>query len=297
MIAEGTRENFSPEERIGALFEERGLPVPDLVEIGEWRAEAPSEEVFFERVYTGLKEAVCARALESFGFGLESLDPEIREELFSGIGGEVFDQDLVELRGRILSAMARILVAAIEEDAPPMLRFSRLLTSPIIHFAIAWSDLPPPPLPWKEGGAPLERHLLRGAERAFAHQGKPFFRPQLSKEIREGRRQFRAEMRRVRSQEAMEKRREKSFRLWVRSLWNERRVRRELCIKPSEFSAWVEEGRIPVLLRIETLREGRVREQKLFDPETVRRISPAMIARWRRFREKSPERSKKRKKD
>ncbi|MCL5953904.1 MAG: hypothetical protein M1509_05285, partial [Nitrospirae bacterium] len=73
--------------------------------------------------------------------------------------------------------------------------------------------------------------------------------------------------------------------------------RRELCIKPSEFSAWVEEGRIPVLLRIETLREGRVREQKLFDPETVRRISPAMIARWRRFREKSPERSKKKKKD
>ena len=54
MIAEGTRENFSPEERIGALFEERGLPVPDLVEIGEWRAEALSEEIVFERVYTGL---------------------------------------------------------------------------------------------------------------------------------------------------------------------------------------------------------------------------------------------------
>ena len=178
-----------------------------------------------------------------------------------------------------------------------MLRFSRLLTPPIIHFAIAWSDIPPPPLPWKEGGIPLERQLLRGAERAFAHQGKPFFRPRLAEEIREGRRQFRGEMRRVRSQEAMEKRREKSFRLWVRSLWNERRVRRELGIKPLEFSVWVEEGRIPILLRIETLREGRVREQKLFDPDTIRRISPAMIARWRRFQERSPERSKKKKKE
>ncbi|MGC8528821.1 MAG: hypothetical protein ACP5OP_01295 [Leptospirillia bacterium] len=295
MIAEGRRENFPPEEMIGALFEERGLPVPDPVEIGVWRAEAPSEEVFFERVYTGLKEAVCIRALESFGIARESLGPEVREELFSGIGGEVFEQDLNEVRSRILETMGKILVASIEEEALPMLRFSRLLTFPIIHFAMAWSDLPRPPLPWKEGGIPLERQLLRGAERAFAHQGKPFSRSRLAEDIQEGRRQFRAEIRRIRSQKAMEKRREKSFRLWIRSLWNERRVRRELGIKPAEFSVWVEEGRIPVLLRIESLREGRVREQKLFDPETVRRISPAMIARWRRFQEKPPGRSKKKK--
>ena len=141
----------------------------------------------------------------------------------------------------------------------------------------------------------MERQLLRGAERAFAHLGRPFSRQELAAEIQEGRRQFREEMRRVRSQEAMEKRRERSFRLWVRSLWSERRVRQELGIKPSEFSVWVEEGHIPVLLRIETLREGVVREQKLFDPETIRRISPAMIARWRRLQGKTPVRSTRKK--
>ena len=292
MLAEKSKEPLSSEERIEALFEERGLPVPDLDEIGEWRAEAPSEEVFFERVYRGLKEAVCLRALETLGVEVDALDPEIRADLFAGFGGEVFDQDINEVRERILGAMARILVAAIEEEASPVLRFSRLLTAPLMNFGMAWSDLAPPPVPWKEGGAPMERQLLRGAERAFAHAKKPFSRRALAEEIREGRRQFQGEMRRARSQEAMEKRRERSFRLWVRSLWSERRVRQELGIKPSEFSSWVEEGRIPVLLRIESLREGVVREQKLFDPETVRRISPAMVARWRRVQGKNSTKSK-----
>ena len=297
MIAEKDKGPISSEERIEALFEERGLPAPDYDQIGEWRAEASSEEVFFEKVYTGLKEAVCLKALETFGIGGDSLDPETRADLFSGFGGEIFDQGLDQVRERILSSMARILVAAIEEEAAPVLRFSHLLTAPVLNFGMAWSDLPLPPLPWKEGGVPMERPFLRGAERAFAHLNKPFSRSALAAEIREGRRQFRGEIRRVRSQEMMEKRRERSFRLWVKSLWSERRVRQELGIKPSEFSLWVEEGRIPVLLRIETLREGVVREQKLFDPETVRRISPAMVARWRKQQGKPPERLKRKKED
>ena len=295
MIAENSKGSLSSEERIEALFEERGLPSPDLHEIGEWREEAPSEEIFFERVYRELKEAVCLRALATFGIEDDDLDPEMRGDLFSGFGGEVFDQELDQVRERILVAMARILVSLIEEEASPMLRFTRLLTSPVMNFGMAWSDLRLPPVPWKEGGVPMERQLLRVAERAFAHLGRPFSRQELAAEIQEGRRQFREEMRRVRSQEAMEKRRERSFRLWVRSLWSERRVRQELGIKPSEFSVWVEEGHIPVLLRIETLREGVVREQKLFDPETIRRISPAMIARWRRLQGKTPVRSTRKK--
>ncbi|MHB8370025.1 MAG: hypothetical protein ACYDBP_10150 [Leptospirales bacterium] len=288
MSGNGEKESILTEERIEALFDARGLPAPHPVEIEEWRSQAPSEAVFFERVYSGLKDAALGWALESRGIDLEGMNDEDRSDLLSQFGGEVLDLAPGDLLMHVLEGMARLLVREIEEEDSPILRLTRLTTPPYQDYALAWADYPQKIFPCKDGSAEFERHVLRGVERAFSHLGKKVSRSRLANDLREARRLIREEKRRVRAQEALEKRRERSFRMWVRSLWSERVVRRELGLKPREFSAWVEDGRIPVLLRIETVRDGRMREQILFDPETVRRITPAMIARWRRAAEKNP---------
>lgn len=289
MIGGGGKESLlTTEERIEALFEARGLPPPHPLEIEEWRSQATSEEGFFERVYAGLKDAAIAWVLSSWGIDLGEMDGEDQRDLLSQFGGEVLDLSSEDLMTHVLAGMARLLVREIEEEDSPLLRLARLTTSPYQNYALAWAN-PLRMIPtFADGSAEFERYVLRGVEKAFAHLGKKISRASLANDLREARRLIREEKRRVRAQEALEKRRERSFRMWVRSLWSERVVRRELGLKPREFSAWVEEGRIPILLRIETVRDGRVREQKLFDPEAVRRITPAMIARWRRAVPKKP---------
>ncbi|EQD24044.1 MAG: hypothetical protein D084_Lepto4C00617G0001, partial [Leptospirillum sp. Group IV 'UBA BS'] len=245
-------------------FRKRGLPAPTLRQIEGWTVRSLTDAALLETVYSQLKRASVERALSLLGLDPGRLPEEQHQALVGQVAGGCVDLPEGEMIERLKMALSDLLFAEVGGEFDPVVRLTLLTRDPWRLYALALSDLPPEKL---DSPSNMDRQIALGVERMMEAHGRPLPRKDLLKDFREARAFLREERARVRQEAEKERRKEQHFHAWVRSLWSDRDVRRELGLRPSEFEEWVEGGRIPVVLRIESFRNGRIRERRLFDPD------------------------------
>ncbi len=260
-------------------FERRALPLPSPSRIEAWTIRAPSDRALLETVYEALKTASVARDLSLLGVDPGRVSEDHLKAVAGRVSGEIIDLVSPETLDNIRAAISRLLYDKVGGEPDPVVRFILLTQEPWRTYALALSGLPPEKIRFTGN---LDRPIALGVERMMADHGNLLPRKEIIENFRKARAFLREEKKRVRLEAERERRMERDFQDWVRSLWGDREVRRELGLRPKEFEEWVEGGRIPVVLRIESIRNGRLRERRLYDPEAVLKITPETIARWRR---------------
>ena len=279
-----TRRRTSPGFRHGWIvdsFRKRGLPAPDLAQIEEWITRSHSDGALLEKVFSELKTRSVELALSALGLDPGRLSRDQLMAIVLPVSGIVVDLPASQTVDLIKPILSDLLFEEIGRETDPVVRLTLLTKDPWRLYALLLSDLPPEKILSSFG---QDRQIALGIERMMEAHGMSLPRKELLKDFKEARAFLREEKARIRQEVLKERQKEQHFHAWVRSLWSDREVRRELGLRPSEFEEWVAGGQIPVVLRIESIRNGRIRERRLFDPDTVMKISPATIERWRRGR-------------
>ena len=262
-------------------FRKRALPAPKLAQIEEWIARSPSDGALLEKVFAELKFRSVELALSSLGLDPGRLSRDQLMAIVVSVSGAIVDLPAAQTVDLIKPVLSDLLFEEVGRETDPVVRLTLLTRDPWRLYALLLSDLPPEKILSPSG---QDRQIALGVERMMEAHGMSLPRKELLKDFKEARAFLREEKARIRQEVLKERRKEKHFHAWVRSLWSDREVRRELGLRPSEFEEWVAGGQIPVVLRIESIRNGRIRERRLFDPDAVMKISPATIERWRRGR-------------
>ena len=261
------------------IFESRDLPLPSLHRIDEWIYSSPTDAALLETVYGALKSASVGRDLSLLGIDSGRLTEDDLKALAGHLSGEVIGNSTPGALDKLRKAISALLYDKVGGEHDPVIRFTLLTRDPWRLFAMVLSGLPPEKL---RPSGNLDRPIALGVERMMEDHEHRLPRKEVLESFKKARAFLREEKKRIRLEAERERQRERDFHDWVRSLWSDLEVRRELGLRPSEFEEWVEGGRIPVVLRIESIRNGRIRERRLFDPDAVLKITPATIARWRR---------------
>ncbi len=245
----------------------------------EWVSRSTTDDLLLETVYGQLKREVLLTGLPLLGIDRKRLTSSQLSDLVSRTGGEIIGRSSNDLPEILRNLLSRCLFEELGEERDPVVLFTLLTREPWSVYAMALSGQGKIP----EGPpSALDRPIAMGVERMMADHGQSFPRKDILAAFKKARTVLREEKKRIRAVSAKERQREQHFHAWVRTLWTDRDVRRELGLRPSEFEDFVARGRIPVVLRIESLRNGRIREKRLFDPETVLKIAPSTINRWRK---------------
>ncbi len=245
-------------------FESRDLPLPSLHQIDEWIYSAPTDAALLETVYGALKATSVGRDIVLLGIDSGRLTEDDLKALAGRLSGDIVGTSSPQALEKLKEALSALLYDKVGGESDPVIRFTLLTRDPWRLFAMALSGLPPEKL---RTSGNLDRPIALGVERMMKDHGDRLSRKEILESFRKSRAFLREEKKRIRLEAERERQRERDFHEWVRSLWSDIEVRRELGLRPSEFEEWVEGGRIPVVLRIESIRNGRIRERRLFDPD------------------------------